>query len=105
MRIRMDDLVVLVTRLAVGGVLLYAGFMKATGPAAEFAAVLEAYKLFPPSLLTPIATMLPYVEMWVGLFFLAGLHTRLAAVASTILFACFLTTILAAMSRGINLES
>ena len=41
-------------RLAVGGVLFYAGFIKALNPA-EFAAALEAYHLLPARLLTPLA--------------------------------------------------
>jgi len=105
MRIRANDLVILFSRLAIGSVLLYAGFMKAVGPSAEFAAVLETYKLFPPSLLTPLAIGLPYVEMWTGLFLLAGLYSRQAALLSTLLFASFLTVISAAFLRGIDLSS
>jgi uncharacterized membrane protein YphA (DoxX/SURF4 family) len=93
MKLRTEDIVILFARLAIGGVLLYAGFMKAVTPSAEFAAILETYKLFPPSLLTPLSIGLPYVEMWTGLFLLAGLYTRQAALIAALLFISFLTSI------------
>jgi len=104
-RIRSDDLLVLISRLAIGGVLLYAGFMKAVGPSAEFAAVLETYKIFPPSLLTPLSIAMPYVEMWAGLFLLTGLFTRQAAWVAALLFLSFLAVISSALIRGIDLTS
>jgi len=103
MRIRPVEIIALLARVAVGSVLLYAGFLKALSPAAEFAAVLEAYKLFPSSLLTPLSIGLPYVEMWVGLFMLTGFCTRVAALAATILSCAFLTTVGSALLRGIDL--
>ena len=105
MRIRLNDLVVLLSRLAIGGVLLYAGFMKAVGPSAEFAAALETYKLFPSSFLSPLAIGVPYVEMWAGLFLLTGLYTRQAALIAAILFISFLTFISSTFLRGIDLAS
>jgi len=105
MRVRTDDLIILFSRLAIGGVLLYAGFMKAVGPSAEFAAAMETYKVFPPSLLTPLAIGVPYVEMWAGLFLLTGLYTRQAALFASLLFISFLTLISSAFLRGIDLTS
>ena len=92
-------------RLAVGGILIYAGFMKAVGSSAEFAALLGAYKLFPSTLLSPLSYLLPYVEMWVGLFVLFGLFTRQAALAAAVLFASFLVALLSSLIRGIDLAS
>ena len=105
MRPKPDDILCLITRLIVGAVLLYAGFMKAVGPSAEFAAILAAYKLFPPALIGPLSQGLPYVEMWVGLFILTGLYTRQAAFAAALLFTSFLITLLSSLLRGIDLVS
>jgi hypothetical protein len=79
--------------------------MKAVGPSAEFAAILEAYKLFPSSLLAPLSVGLPYVEMWVGLFVLTGLCTRQASLAASFLFAIFLIVLGSALLRGLDLTS
>ena len=75
----------LFARLAIGGVLLYSGFMKAVAPAAEFAAALEAYKLFPAALLKPLSIGVPYTEMWIGLFVLTGYFLRKSALAAAAL--------------------
>ena len=99
------EFLVVFARLAVGGVLVYAGFLKAAGPVAEFAAILEAYKLFPSAALTPLALGLPYVEMWVGLFVLSGLYTRYAALIAAILSTAFLSAVGSALARGLDLAS
>ena len=105
MKARLSDILVAGTRLSVGGVLIYAGFMKAVGPSAEFAALLATYHLFPAWALTPLAIGLPYVEMWVGLFLLTGLYTRQAALAAVLLFMGFLGALASAQIRGIDLAS
>jgi len=93
------------SRLLIGGVLLYAGFMKAVGPSAEFAAALDTYKLFPSHLLSPLATGMPFVEMWIGLFVFTGLFTRPAALAAALLYAAFVAIIASTFLRGIDLAS
>jgi uncharacterized membrane protein YphA (DoxX/SURF4 family) len=95
----------LVARVLVGAVLLSAGFLKAIAPPAEFAAAIEAYKLLPAAGLLPFATVLPWIEMWVGVFLIAGFEIRPAATAAGALFALFLGALLTAKARGINLES
>jgi hypothetical protein len=99
------NILLIITRVAVGAVLLYAGFIKAIGPSAEFAAILEAYKLFPPSFLTPLSVAVPYVEMWAGLFVLTGLYTRQAFFAAASLFTIFLVALASTLVRGIDLAS
>lgn len=103
MRIKPVDLGLLLARLGVGGILIYAGFLKAVGPAPEFAALLGAYKLFPAPLLKPLSIGLPYVEMWVGLFLVTGFYTRWAALASSLLAAAFLISVGSTFARGIDL--
>jgi len=102
---RFTDVLTILARLVVGTVLMYAGFMKAVGPSAEFAAFLEAYKLFPPWLLSPLAIAVPYVEMWVGLFVLTGFYTRQALLAAAALFTVFLLALGSTLVRGIDLAS
>ena len=79
--------------------------MKAVGPVAEFAGMIEAYKLLPAALVTPSATALPYIEMWVGLFVLTGFYTRQAAIVAAILFGTFLIALGSTLVRGIDLAS
>src|SRR5688572_29631916 len=95
----------LVFRTVIGGVLIYAGLLKALGPSAEFAAMIAAYKIVPASLTPLLAQALPYIEMWIGLFIFLGLYTRYASLAAAVLFATFLLALSAALVRGIDLVS
>lgn len=92
-------------RLIVGGILIYAGFIKAVGSTGEFAAAIEAYKLIPAAWIKPFAIGLPYMEMWIGLFLAFGLFTRAAAAFSTLFFAVFFTAVGSALARGIDLAT
>src|SRR5437016_2036315 len=82
-----------VARVLVGGVLLYAGFMKAVGPSVEFTAALHAYHHFPTALIIPLALGLPWIEMWVGVFVLFGHFTRIFAALAWALFTIFLSVL------------
>ena len=95
----------LVARLIPGGILVYAGFLKALAPAAEFAAAIANYKLLPASALLPVSTAMPWIEMWVGLFLIVGLFTRWAARAAAVLYLSFVVMITTTFLRGISLES
>jgi putative oxidoreductase len=102
---KLTDLLSLLGRLLVGGVLVYAGFSKALAPSAEFAGALAAYHLFPTALLTPLSIAMPWIEIWTGLFLIAGLYTTIAAGCATALFAGFLTVLTTARLRHIDLTS
>src|SRR5258706_9787733 len=91
--------------ILVGGILIYAGFIKAAGPSAEFAAAIAAYKILPAAWATPLSVALPYMEMWVGLFILFGLYIREAAWVASVLFSLFLLALASALLRGIDLAS
>jgi uncharacterized membrane protein YphA (DoxX/SURF4 family) len=95
----------LMARLIVGGILLYAGFMKAMAPLAEFVAAIDAYHLLPYKVITPLAFGLPWIEMWVGIFLIAGYAMRLSASLATMLFTMFFGVLGSAIARGIDLSS
>ncbi len=105
MKIKPSDIICFCARVIVGSVLLYAGFMKAAGPSAEFAGIIAAYKILPPLMVAPFSIGLPYVEMWIGLFLLTGLYTRHAAVAAMTLCSFFFLALLSTRLRGIDLAS
>ncbi len=94
-----------VFRVAIGGVLIYAGFLKAVAPAAEFAGAIEAYHLLPHAFVTPVAYGLPWMEMWVGTFLVMGFAIKLSAVLASGLFILFAAVIGSALARGIDLAS
>lgn len=69
----------LLARLALGGVFIYAGLVKALAPAEEFGYAIESYKLFTPRLALVIAYTAPWIELYAGLLLAAGVFTRWSA--------------------------
>ena len=76
---RMKITVGLVSRLIVGGIFIYAGYLKAVSPAEEFAYAIEGYKIVPAWLALWTALSLPWLELYLGLMLATGLFTRFCA--------------------------
>lgn len=69
-----------------------------------FSAQVDRYELLPPILVAPLAHMLPFFEIFLGLYLGAGLFVRASALAGTILFAVFLAAQIQALIRGLTLD-
>ncbi|MBK8574326.1 MAG: hypothetical protein IPN90_01150 [Elusimicrobia bacterium] len=86
-----------VFRIVPGAVLAVSGYLKAVRPAAEFAATLDSYWVFPSFLVFPIAKIVPWVELLVGLSLVVGFMTRASALVAACLYAAFV----AILAQGI----
>jgi len=95
--------VVLVLRLAVGGVFIGAGISK-IGHADLFAAQIAAFAIVPHALIAPMALLLPFIEVLLGLYLVIGLYTRVAALVAVIQLAIFASAIGSAVVRGLSLS-
>lgn len=93
----------LVARLAVGGVLLVAGLLKITDLTGSVQSVM-AYELFSYPVARLIGSMLPVVEIAVGLLLVVGLLTRGAAAVGGLLMLVFVAGIVSAWSRGLAID-
>jgi putative oxidoreductase len=91
---------VFLVRVLLGGLLLVAGALKVGHPA-ELAAALASYRLLSPPVAGPLALALPYVEILLGLYLLAGLFTRISAIVSAVAFVCYAGAIASAVIRHI----
>lgn len=94
---------VLVCRLIVGGVFIYASLDKLQHPDA-FALVIHHYRLVPYSLLHPFAMMLPMVELIVGAALVLGLRQRGAALIAVLMNVMFMVAISLALYRGLDIS-
>ncbi|MGB3763876.1 MAG: MauE/DoxX family redox-associated membrane protein [Ornithinimicrobium sp.] len=97
------DLLALVARLVLGGVLLVAGYLKVTDLNGSIQSVV-AYDLFPYEVAKFIAITLPVVEIAVGALLILGLLTRVAAVVGTALMLIFVAGIASAWARGLAID-
>ncbi|AHY45317.1 putative membrane protein [Rubrobacter radiotolerans] len=94
----------LVSRLVLGGVLVASGATKIPDPGA-FAAAIRSYGLnLPEGFVSFSAYALPYAEVFIGLYLIAGLFSRPAAWASNALMVVFLFALFQGAVRGLEIN-
>jgi uncharacterized membrane protein YphA (DoxX/SURF4 family) len=96
-------LAVLLMRVAVGALFVWAGAAK-IGHADVFAAQIAAFGLVPRALIGPMALLLPIFEVLLGGYLVLGLYTRVAAALAGIQLVIFATAIGSAVARGLSLS-
>jgi uncharacterized membrane protein YphA (DoxX/SURF4 family) len=90
-------------RLIVGGVWIVAGALKVGDLTASGRSVV-AYRILPFDASMSLGAVLPFLEIALGLLLLLGLATRLAAIASVVLFAVYIGAIASVWARGLRIE-
>ena len=103
MRERLQPALGLLIRVAAAGIWLAAGGAK-VADLTHFHDQVDQYRLLPGSLEAPFAYTLPFVELLVGLYLLAGLLTRAAAILACALMVLFLIAQAQAWVRGLSLD-
>lgn len=91
---------VLLARLLLGVILIGAGALK-IGHATDLASAIAGFRLLPPEVVAPLAVILPYFEMLLGLYLVVGLFTRLAGIVAALQFVLYAAAIASAVLRGI----
>ena len=71
---------------------------------AAFATQVERYEILPHLLVVPLAYILPFFEILLGVYLAAGLFVRASALVGTLLFVIFLTAQVQALIRGLKLD-
>jgi uncharacterized membrane protein YphA (DoxX/SURF4 family) len=100
---RHRDLLGLLLRLVLGGVVLAAGVLK-LGHLETSARAVRAYQLLPYDLAGYVGYALPILEVAVGVLLVVGLFTRVAAVISGVLMIAFIVGIGSAWARGLSID-
>ena len=100
---RVRDVVGTVARLGLAAVFLVSGVLKAVDPDATYVAV-RAYDVLPKAGVALVAGVLPWLEIVLGLLLLAGLATRVVAVASAGLLVVFIAGVTQAWARGLSID-
>ena len=97
------DLVGTLARVGLAGVWLVSGAIKAADPEQTYLAV-QAYDVLAAGVVGPVAAVLPFAELALGVLLLAGLATRPVAVASAVLLAVFVAGVAQAWGRGLAID-
>ncbi len=91
---------VFVARLVLGLLLIAAGALK-VGHAPDLASAIAGFRLLPAAVVAPVALILPYFELLLGLYLIAGLFTRIAAIIGAAQFVLYAFAIASAVIRHI----
>ena len=91
---------VLIVRVLLGSLLLAAGVLK-LGHAAELAATIATFRLLPAFIVGPLALALPYIELLLGAYLIAGLFTKAVAAVAAFQFTLYAAAIASAVARHI----
>jgi len=93
----------LVFRIVLGGLFVYAGVVKVGNPL-DFAQDIRNYRLVGQSLAFIVAVILPWLEILAGAFLIAGTWKRGAALVITGLLVFFIVLTLVTMARGLDVD-
>jgi uncharacterized membrane protein YphA (DoxX/SURF4 family) len=94
------EVAVLVLRVILGGILLFAGGLKVAHPA-ELASAIASFRLLPAAIVGPLAVALPYVELLLGGYLVIGLFTRAIAAITAAQFVLYAGAVASAIVRNI----
>jgi uncharacterized membrane protein YphA (DoxX/SURF4 family) len=91
---------VFVVRVVLGALLVLAGALK-VGHSTELAAAIAGFRLVPAAIAGPLALALPYLEIVLGGYLVAGLFTRAVAAVVAVQFLLYAGAVASAVVRHI----
>lgn len=90
-------------RAGLAAVWLVSGGLKVVDPAQTEVAV-RAYRLLPEALVEPVALVLPFAELGLGLLLVVGVGVRLVGAASAVVLVLFMVGVSSAWARGLSID-
>ncbi|HUA07919.1 MAG TPA: MauE/DoxX family redox-associated membrane protein [Candidatus Acidoferrales bacterium] len=93
-------MLVTLARWLLGLLLIAAGALK-IGHAEALAGAIAGFRLLPAGIVAPMAVILPYFEVLLGLYLVAGLFTRVAALVTAVQFLVYAAAVASAVLRHI----
>jgi len=94
----------LVLRIVLGVVFLYAAYTKLREPWLVFAMSIDAYQLLPEWAVLTLGRTLPWAELLLGLLLVTGIGLRYAAAASTLLLGGFFAVMVHSFAKGMTID-
>jgi uncharacterized membrane protein YphA (DoxX/SURF4 family) len=95
---------VLLLRLILGAVFVYAAYTKLRDPWLLFAMSIDSYKLLPEWAVLALARTLPWFELLLGAVLISGLALRYASAAAATILTVFFTAMLIGYARGLAID-
>jgi uncharacterized membrane protein YphA (DoxX/SURF4 family) len=95
---------ILLLRVFIGAVFVYAAYTKLRDPWLLFAMSIDAYGVLPQWAVLAVARTLPWFELALGLALISGLLLRYASSAAAALLLVFFTMMAVAYGRGLTID-
>jgi uncharacterized membrane protein YphA (DoxX/SURF4 family) len=92
--------VTLILRLLIGALFIAAGALK-VGHFNDLAAAIAGFRILTEAVIGPLAVLLPFFEIGVGVYLIAGLFTRAAAAAGAVALTVYAAAVASAVIRHI----
>lgn len=93
----------LAIRAVPAGLFLWAGLSKVFDRQASILAV-DAYQVLPDVMIRIVASLLPWIEIGVGVLLILGLFVRFAGIATAVLASVFIVALVQAKARGLAID-
>jgi len=94
---------VLGLRIFLGGVFVWAGWVKIVDPQG-FAAIIGNYQLLPGPLVNPLAVLLPWIEVLCGVLLIVGAWVDGSLLIVNALMVVFMAALVSTWIRGIDVD-
>lgn len=95
--------IIVIFRLILGGLFLYAGVIKTQDPQ-SFADSIATFQILPSTIINLVALSLPIFEIVVGIMLLFGWQKRAASFAILVLLSFFTVALMQALIRGLAID-
>lgn len=96
----MRKALLVVGRLVLAAVFLWAAYTKLRDPWMVFAMEIDAMQLAPGAMVEPVARTLPWFELLLGVLLLVGIQMRYVATAATVILGSFFGMLLFLYLKG-----
>src|ERR1700685_3469310 len=94
----------LILRVALALVFLYAAYTKLRQPWLLFAMSIDAYQILPEWAALTLGRILPWLELTLGLLLATGLGLRYSAAGASIMLAAFFAVMVRAYAMGMKID-
>ncbi|MFO7447205.1 MAG: MauE/DoxX family redox-associated membrane protein [Ignavibacteriaceae bacterium] len=102
-KILSNKYLILISRIIVGGVFVFAAADKISDPS-SFSKAIYNYKLFPDVLVNLFAVIIPWIEIVAGILLIFGIYARENAVIINSLLSMFIIIVIISIFRGLNID-
>jgi uncharacterized membrane protein YphA (DoxX/SURF4 family) len=94
----------IVLRLIIGGIFVYAAWTKLQEPWQLFAMNIDSYRVLPLPMVEVVARTLPWFEAAIGLLVMAGIWLRISSTAVSLMLLVFFALMVRAYAKGMAID-